>query len=275
MINYNFPITRKIVQVDGEKHSLLQIPGGDLLWSLALSSPQDTIEAHAARELAARYIQIAQSREVTLSEVEVAHVELVERCMKELRSAFTTIQEWSSERKDDSRVRFGRVLMFQKQMLELVRQKPEFNRARRADSKVESMDINLPATNAITIRYQFGNDRQSISIAPDRTIADLDRSLCHATGCSKINLFAGGRKLDIAQQANVKVADANLGGQLLIQPIQRSETTQAMHTPVAGYSEFETNLVKHFDEMFGWMDTDVATSHLVSIVKALCSRDLR
>jgi ubiquitin carboxyl-terminal hydrolase 34 len=274
VVNYNFPITRKMLQIDGEMHSLLQIPGGDLLWSLALSSPQDTIEAHAARELAARYIQIAQSREVTLPEVEVAHVELIERCMRELRSAFETIQKGSSERKDDSRVRFGRILMFQKQMLELVRQKPEFNRARRADSKVGPMDINLPATNAITIRYQFGNDRQSISITPNRTIADLHRSLCQATGCSKINLFAGGRKLDIAQQADVKVIDANLGGQLLVQPIQRSETTQVLHAPVAGHSEFETNLVKHFDEMFNWMDIDVVTSHLVSIVKIPCSRNL-
>ena len=35
--------------------------------------------------------------------------------------------------------------------------------------------------------------------------------------------------------------------------------------PVAGCSEFETNLVKHFDEMFAWLDVDHAPNQLVSI----------
>ncbi|XPS80524.1 Ubiquitinyl hydrolase 1 [Ascochyta lentis] len=261
--SYKFPITRKAIQVNGVDRLLLQIPGGDLLWSLALSSPQGTIEEAASRELAARYTQIAQSRDVTLPEVEVAHVELVEQCMTELRSAFTTLCDGADQNKPDGRVRFGRVLMFQKQMLELVRQKPEFNRARRADSKVESMDTDIPAANAIILRYQFESDRKSIAIALDQTIDDLYRKLCRATGCTRINLFAGGQKLSTAQRAGQKIADANIGGQLLVQPIERGEKTQAVSAPVAGSSEFETNLVKHFDEMFGWMDADDAISPLL------------
>ena len=264
VINYNFPITRKTIQVDGEDHSLLQIPGGDLLWSLALSSPKDTIETHAARELASRYIQIAQARDITIPDVEITHVRLVDQCMNELRSVFANLIGEPNERNYSNRDRFGRVLMFKKQMLELVRQKPEFNRVRRADSKVESMDNGLPAANAITIKYQFGNERQSLSIAPDCTVADLHRSLCYATGCSKINVFAGGQRLDLSKQAEQKIADTKLGGQLLVQAVQRDDTTQAMRTPVAGYSEFETNVVKHFDEMFGWLDADAPTSQLVS-----------
>jgi hypothetical protein len=34
--------------------------------------------------------------------------------------------------------------------------------------------------------------------------------------------------------------------------------------PVAGCSEFEMNLVKHFDEMFAWLDVDHAPNQLVS-----------
>ncbi|KAH6625648.1 hypothetical protein C7974DRAFT_396461 [Boeremia exigua] len=263
--SYNFPPTRKSVQIDGVEHSLLQIPGSDLLWSLALSSPPGTIEELAARDLAVRYTQISQSRDVVLSEVEIAHVELVERCMKELRSASVALREGPGEGGRDSQLRFSRVLMFLKLMLELVRQKPEFNRGRRADSKVESMDTDtdLPTADAITIRYQFTNDRQSITIAPDRTVADLYRILCRATECTKINLFAGGRKLDVVERADEKVSDVNIDGHLLVQPVQRDETAHAVSAPVAGFSEFETKLVKHFDEMFGWMDADDATSQLL------------
>lgn len=260
---YSFELAHKTVQIDGVDHSLLQIPGGDLLWSLALSSPPGTIEELAARELAVRYTQIACSRDIALPDVEAAHVELVERCMKELRSCFTALREGTSEGGRDDQLRFSRVLMFLKQMLELVRQKPEFNRGRRADSKVECMDSSIPPADAVTIRYQFGNDRQSVIIAPDRTVADLYRMLCRATECSKINLFAGGQRVDVTQRADQKVSDANIGGQLLIQPVQRDETTQAVSAPVAGSSEFETKLVKNFDEMFGWMDTNDVTSQLV------------
>lgn len=261
---YKFPVARKTVHIDGIDHSVLQIPGGDLLWSLALSSPQGTIEEAAARELANRYTSIAQSHEVTLSEVEVAHVELVEQCMKELRSAYRTLRGGTDEDDLKSRIRFGRVLMFQKQMLELVRQKPEFNRARRADSKVESMDSDNLVGNAIAIRYQIDGKKQSILIAPDNTIDDLYHRLCRATGCTRISLFAGGQKLDTAQRAHITMADANLDGELLVHPVQRDEKARAVSTPVAGSSEFETNLVKHFDEMFAWMDADDDTSQLVS-----------
>lgn len=258
---YKFPLVRKTIQLDDKAYSLLQIPGGDLLWSLALYSPEGTIEKMAACELAKRYTQITQSRNITLPEVEVAHIELVEQCMRELRSAYTTLHHDDSLDQQDSRLRFGRVLMFQKQMLELVRQKPEFNRARRADSKVESMEVDIP--NAVTIRYHFDGHRQSMAIAPDDTIDDLHRRLCRATGCLKINLYAGGQRLDTAQRAHVSIADAKIDGQLLVQAIQRGDRTHAVATPTAGYSEFETNLVKHFDEMFGWMEANDATSQLL------------
>lgn len=263
--NYNFPLTRRTIQIDDVEHSLLQIPGGDLLWSLALSSPPGTIEELAARDLAVRYTQAScNQQEVAIPEIEIAHIELVERCMKELRSAFAALRNSLSENGQDSQMRFSRVLMFLKLMLEMVRQKPELNRGRRADSKAEPMDAGILAANAITIRYQIANDRQSITIAPDRTITDLYLTLCRATQCSKVNLFAAGQKLDITLRANQTIADAKIDGQLLVQPVQRDETAQVVNAPSAGFSEFETKLVQHFDEMFRWMDTDDAKSQLVS-----------
>ncbi|KAJ4369492.1 hypothetical protein N0V86_009327 [Didymella sp. IMI 355093] len=261
--NYNFPLTRKIFQIEDAEQVLLQIPGGDLLWSLALSSPPGTIEEYAARELAARYVQVAQHRNVTMPEVEFAHCELVERCMKELRSSLSTMRERPEENEQNGELRFCRVLLFQKQLLELVRQRPEFNRGRRADSKVESMDVETPSANATIIRYQFGNDRKTVAILPDRTIADLHRLLCRATECVKINIFTGGRRLDVTEHPDQTVAEANITGHLLVQSVQRDETAQAVSTPVAGFSEFETSLVKHFDEMYGWMAADDATSQLL------------
>jgi ubiquitin carboxyl-terminal hydrolase 34 len=263
--SYKFPLSRKTVQIDGMEHLLLQIPGSDLLWSLALSSPPGTIEEKAAHDLAVRYTQIPQSTEILLSDVETAHVELVERCMTELRSAFEALHKTPSPDRQVSELRFSRVLMFLIKMLGLVRQKAEFNRGRRADSKVDSIDMSSPPDNAITIRYQVGNDRRSLQIPSDRTIADLHHTICQATKTSKINLFAGGQKLDVTGRADQKLADAHIGGQLLVQILQWDETARKISAPVAGCSEFEMNLVKHFDEMFAWLDVDDAPNQLVSI----------
>ena len=263
--NYKFPLSRKTVQIDGVDQSLLQIPGSDLLWSLALSSPPGTIEEKAAHDLAVRYTQIPQSPEIYLSDVETAHIELVERCMNELRSAFGALHETPSQDGQESELRFSRVLMFLIKMLGLVRQKAEFNRGRRADSKVDSIDMSSPPDNAITIRYQVGNDRQSLQIPSDRTIADLHHTLCQATKCSKIKVYAGGQLLDVAGRADQTLADAHITGQLLVQIIQKDKTARMISAPVAGCSEFETNLVKHFDEMFAWLDVDHAPNQLVSI----------
>jgi ubiquitin carboxyl-terminal hydrolase 34 len=95
----------------------------------------------------------------------------------------------------DNESRCRRIILFQKLLLEKIRQKPEFNRSRRADSKVEDMDI--PCGDAITVRYQCGNDRQVVMMAADHTVDDLYRRLCHASGYTKINLFAKGRRFDV------------------------------------------------------------------------------
>lgn len=261
--NYNFPLTRKTFQLEDGEQELLQIPGGDILWSLALTSPPGTIEEYAARELAVRYVQVAQYEGVTVPEVEFAHWELVERCIKELRIALSAMREMPDDCEQSSKLRFCRILLFQKQLLQLVRQRPEFNRGRRADSKVEAMDIELASAHAVAIRYQFGDDRRTIAISPDRTWADLYRLLCRATDCVKVNIFTGGQRLDVAQHSNQSIADAKINDQLLVQAVQRDEKAHAVSAPAAGFSEFEISLVKHFDEMYGWMDANDASSQLL------------
>lgn len=274
--NYNFPTTRKLIATDDGEMSLLQIPGADILWSMVLSSPPGTTEDRAARLLAARYVQISEAEGVTLAEVETAHIALVDKCMLEIRSASTALRTRASdlaplatsmevalsdEAQHDNEVRFGRVLLFQKLLLEYIRQKPELNRTRRADSKVDETDI--PHGDAITIKYQCGNDRQTVLMASDQTVEDLYRRLCHATGFTKINLFAKGQRLNAVDKATQQLSDIDFGGQLLVQRAEGAEITRPSSGPIAGSSVFETTVVKYFDELFALMDSDDTISESV------------
>lgn len=260
--NYKVPPTCQLHAANSEGEAMaLETPKDDLIWLLMTeSSPESTIGDRAAQLLATRYAQLDQTGGVTLVEAEAAHVSLVEKCMKELRCASKTARS-SPNSAHGSESRCQRILVFQKLLLECIRQKPEFNRGRRADSKVDEGDV--PSEDAITIRYQYGNERQSVLMAPDHTLGDLYSRLCHATGLTKINLFAKGQRLDVATKTTQKISDVDFGGQLLIQRAEGAETTRPVLGTVAGTSAFETALLKHFDELFELMESDDPISQMM------------
>ncbi|KAG9189359.1 ubiquitin carboxyl-terminal hydrolase 34 [Alternaria panax] len=273
--NYNFPMTRQLVVTDQGEKSVLQIPGADVLWSMVLSSPEGTIEDLAARLLASRYVQINEAEGVMLVDVEAAHIVLVEKCMQEMRSACQAIRIRSSDGEDPTNMditisdataheyegRCRRIILFQKLLLEKIRQKPEFNRNRRADSKVDETDI--PYGDSITIRFQCGNDRQVVTMGADHTVEDLYRRLCHASKYTKVNLFAKGKRLNVADRSNEKLSNIDFGGQLLVQRAPDAEVTQPLSGPSTGSSVFESTVGKYFDELFSLMDSDDNLSQMI------------
>jgi ubiquitin carboxyl-terminal hydrolase 34 len=277
--NFNFPTTRRTVQTATGDEMLLQIPGAHLLWPMVLSSPAGTIEDRAAKLLATRYVHAVDTDGVTLVEVERAHTALVEQCMEELRIAIEALPSRSSETsnvgtnlpgqesgaQEMSETRIRRILLFQKLFLEHVRQKPEFNRGQRLDSKVDTLESNVPIADATTIRYQIGNSRQDVTMASHHTLDDLYRRLCHATGLTKINLFARGQKLNIATKGTAKLSEVDFGGQVIVQRADGADLSRPLPEPAAGSSVFETAIVKRFDELFAWMSSADTTSFLVRV----------
>jgi ubiquitin carboxyl-terminal hydrolase 34 len=272
---YSFPVTRQLVATDQGHKSVLQIPGADVLWSMILSSPEGTIEDRAARLLATRYVQVNETEGVLLADVEAAHVALVEKCMDEIRSACMIVRRHlligSGSATADTAVseillqenesRCRRILLFQKLLLEKIRQKPEFNRGRRADSKVDDTDV--PRGDDIAVRYQCGDDRKVVMMAADHTVDDLYRRLCHATGYTKIQLFAKGQRFNATDQASRKISDIDFGGQLLVLKTLDAEVTRPLSGLVAYSSVFESTVVNHFNELFLLMDSDDTISQLV------------
>jgi ubiquitin carboxyl-terminal hydrolase 34 len=277
--NFNFPTTRQTVNTDTGDEKLLQIPGADLLWPMVLSSPTGTIEDRAASLLATRYVHAVDTDGVTLAEVEKAHIALVEQCMQELRTAIESLPSRSpaitnveiaepgreAKARETFEVRVRRILLFQKLFLEHVRRKPEFNRGQRLDSKVDALQPDVPTGDSITVRYQAGNSRDSVTMALDHTLDDLYRRLCHATGLTKINLFARGQKLDIADKGTVKISEVDFGGQVIVQRADGAELSRPLPEPAAGSSVFETAVVKRFDKLFTWMSSADTTSYLVRV----------
>ncbi|USP77841.1 uncharacterized protein yc1106_05115 [Curvularia clavata] len=269
--NYNFPTIRELVKTEQGEKTVLQIPGAGLLWSMILFSPEPTVEDRAARLLANRYVQINEAEGITLGDMEAAHIALVEKCMQEIRDACKAVRESCSDDaastisdviREEKEGRCRRIVLFQKLLIERLRQKPEFNRSKRADSKIDEMDI--PYGDAITIRFQCANgDRQAVSMGPDHTLDDLYRRLCYVSGYSKLNLFAKGHRVDVAAQSNEKLSDIDFGGQVLVQRAPDAKVTRPFSGPASGSSVFEAAVAKYFDELFSLMDSNDTISHLL------------
>ncbi|RMZ67789.1 DFFRY protein [Pyrenophora seminiperda CCB06] len=273
--NYSFPTTRQRVRTEHGEKTVLQIPGADLLWPMIISSPEGTIEDLAAGLLADRYVHINEAEGITLGDVEAAHIVLVEKCMQEIQSACKIVRAHVSSRANaaisaavsdrmvhDKEGHCRRIILFVKLLLEKIRQRPEFNRGRRADSKVDEMDV--PYGDAIAVRFQSGNnERQTVMMGADHTLDDLYRKLCYVVGYTKLNLFARGQRLNVAERSNEKISEIDFGGQLLVQRAPEAEVTHPFSGTVTGSSVFESTVVKYFDELFSLMDSDDTISQML------------
>lgn len=281
--SYRFPTTRRVVITEAGEKELLQIRGADLLWSMIISAPPQTIEDRAARLLAARYLELNTDPSVTLEEVESAHIALVDQCAQDLLSVYKILRNKntpepgntdqmdvvpSAEAKQQNERKFTRTILFLKLLLMSIRTKPEFNRTRRSDSKVEPLDMELPYGDALEIKYQspVTNEKQSVLIGSENTVQDLYTRICHATGFSKVNLFAKGQRLNVNEKANLKMADLDLAGHLLlVQKAPGSEVNQPIAEAHGSCSVFEAAVLNHFEELFACMDKEDPISAVVSI----------
>jgi ubiquitin carboxyl-terminal hydrolase 34 len=274
---FDFPMTRQKFVTEQGHSTILQIPGAELLWRFILFSPPGTIEDRAAHLLASRYVQVADRKDILPSEFENAQVALADQCMQELRNAIASLSrlsqgsaqskstvdtETTARRLTESRI--SRILLFQKLLLELVRQRPEFNRGRRVDSKVDEMESDVPFGDGILVKYQFGNERQSVTMGSDHTMDDLYRRLCHTTGYTKLNLFARGQRLKMFEGPPIRLSEFDFGGQVIVQKADGAELTRPLPGLAAGSSRFENAIVRHFEQLFAWMDHDDAISYHVS-----------
>lgn len=254
----------------------------DLLWRMVLLSPPHSIEDRAAKFLATRYLEINTEKGVTLEEVEETHVALVEKCIKELLLAFQTLRNkqrapagmddamdvvLSSLTRQETELRFSRMVLFVKLLLSEIRSKPQFYHSGRSDSKVEMLEADLPAGDPIEISYQVSatNERRAMMMGSENTFHDLYMRLCHSTGLTRLNIFHSGQRLVYDEKKASTLAEIGLQfhAHLLVQKAAGSETRQPGFDSKAPQSAFEIAFTEHLDELFVCMDSDDRTSSAI------------
>jgi ubiquitin carboxyl-terminal hydrolase 34 len=278
--HYRFPTTRQLTTTEDGEKTLLQIRGGDLLWRMVQTAPQGTIEDRAAKQLAARYVEIDTTQDVSLEELEDAHVALVEKCMVELLSDYKALRNGAQQgvsvgmdvivsdtTRTQMELRFARTLNFVKLLLVIIRTKSEFSRTPRSDSKVEIFepDITFGDTTEITYNIPSTSEKQTAILGTGNTLRDLETRICQATGFTKVNMFFAGQRLDLSQKAHETLADLGLApkAHVLVQKAAGSEARQPIPDSKASCSIYEMTILNHFEELFEYMDSDDCISQVL------------
>lgn len=242
-----------------------------LLWQLSLTAPPNTIENKAIRTLVAFYLDSPdvprRSRVVT----EAIHIEVVERCIRQLTSAASKLKAFSdgtSSGEDEpmvivaseeevqlQRLSFSRSLMILHEFVQGVRSRPNY-------SPQPQSQRQLPHETAenkgcpIQIRYQaFGgianSDIRTVEVGDLETIQEFSCRLTSLTGFAKLNLIVGGMRLDLAKTAEQTLQELKIDqkGLLLVKRVAEADAVPDL-APALALRPVEKEILNHFSELY-------------------------
>ncbi|KAF2277934.1 uncharacterized protein EI97DRAFT_441220 [Westerdykella ornata] len=259
----------------------LQIPGADLLWQLMMKAPPGTIEDKVADLLAARYVKVSIYENLTVDNLEAAHVALAGKCANELLKAHRILRSGGLERPTDAmdvglsedarkqtELRLSRTVLLQKILLKNIRERSAFRHSQALESDDEPMETEDVVGEPIEITYNATNStsrREKLLMGIANTVQELEHRLCRATGFTKVNIFSSGRKINSLEQLQAKLAETTLtsNAHILVQKAAGSASLKPHAYERSGTSAFEAAVLAHFEELFACMDSDDHVSQAI------------
>ena len=280
------PMTKRLVGHDGESGRLLDVPGSDYLWPLVLKAPDGTIEELAAKQLANRYLDILYVRDVTIDEVEEAHVALVEQCTQTLLASYSALRSEAPEQADASAqaLRFTRTLLFEKLLLQDIRTRPEFVRPRTETAR-KPLEPPVVEGDPMEIRFQAftGNPRpprQTLPMGSENTFQQLYDQICGRVGLSKLVFIIGGARRYLSDHSSKTLAEfGDAITWILVSKDPSATTMESANDGDRDCSVFEKQVLGHFEGLYACMDSEdhisEAVRHFQSSRQQLTHADVR
>ena len=251
--------------------------GADLLWHLSLVAPPGTIERKTIHMLVSLYLDSPGIQYASQSVIEAMHIEVVERCIRQLTVAASKLKAFSdgtSSGEDEpmvivasegevhsQRLDFTRSLLILREFVQGVRSRPVHSPSAPARMQVlrDSQDAK---GDIIRIRYQSfsggtNTGIHSIDVGELETIDDLSHRLIKLTGFSKFIAIAGGQKLDLSGNSQLTLRDMKFDqmGLLIIKKAQDADPLPESGS-APGLRPLEVEVMEHFSELYELLDME-------------------
>ena len=241
----------------------------DLLWQLSLTAPPGSIEHKSIALLAALCLDSPDVQRRTQAATEAIHIEIVERCIRQLSSAASKLRSYSdgtSSGEDEpmvivasedevqaQKLCFSRSLMILKEFVHGVRSRPQYSPQPQSQPQPPQGTREIKG-DPISIRYQSfsggaGTDIRTLEVGDLETIQDLSGRLISLTGFPSFSAIAGGQVLNLKSIANQTLRSLKFDQKGLF-IIRRAADAESLPTHSSGLRPVELEILAHFSELY-------------------------
>lgn len=259
--------------------------GVDMLWRIALVAPSNTVERKAIETLVAAYLDSPKARGAPKAAIERMHVEVVERCVRQLTTAASQLKAFtdgtssgedepmvvvaSDEQIHVERLSFSRSLLILRELFHRIRSHPSYSPIPPAYSQSHN-DVEVINGIPVTIRYQpfsGGSNRpiKSLQIGDLEKVRDLTQRFATNTGFARFTVIVGGQKVNLEEcnDATLRATGLHEKGLFLIKNIHGNDTVRDM-TSARVLKPLELEVMSHFSEFYRFLSLDEGISKDVS-----------
>lgn len=252
------------------ENEVISIPGMDRVWNLILTAPPCSIEAEATSFAIDVYLDHGLINRSPRSAVEATHIALVDRCVEQLQSAAAKLKTVNGNAAPapgqddpmvlatsdggtrDEELRFGRSLLFLRQLLHGLRTRPQY-------SPPQGPPPDLPERpvkgELVSIHYQafHGGTSSQVRSLPTgdlSTASELVDRLAHLTGFTKFNTIHGGQKVGLFENPDVTIRDLKIHSGLLIVRRDADSREASLTGRRQSLTLVDSEVLKHFDNLY-------------------------
>ena len=266
----------------------VHVPLGDQLWNCILTVSQNSIEDETINLFVSLHLEPEQSQDAIRPILESTHVALVRKCIKELTHDFTRLKssdgveenegpEMSVDMGDGevqtTRLRFLRIMRLLTFMLQRIRANKDLSPTpTRSSPKLKKRNPAETNSERIIIKYQTfdGNCQSMIKsfvVCGQDNLAELRRNLSDLSGFPYYKLICGGQHIDLEKDRDMTIGESGIASRGLLMIIKKanSQISQSSSVATVGGSAFERELLKHFNDLYDFMDSDDDLSYAVSL----------
>ena len=243
----------------------------DLIWQLSLTAPPGSIEHKSISLLVALCLDSPDVQRRTQAVTDAIHIEIVERCIRQLSSAASKLRSYSdgtSSGEDEpmvvvasedevqaQKLSFSRSLMILKEFIHGVRSRPQYSPQAQIQSQLPQGPREMKG-DPISIRYQSfsggaGTDIRTLEVGDLETIQDLSSRLISLTGFLNFSAIAGGQVLNLKSMLNQTLRSLKFDqkGLLIIRRAPDAESMPAL-SHGSGLRPVELEILAHFSELY-------------------------
>ena len=266
--------------------------GVDMLWRIALMAPSPTVGRKAIETLVATFVDSPKSRGVSKAAIERMHVEVVERCVRQLVMAASRLKAFndgtssgedepmviiaSDEEIHSQQLTFSRSLLILKELFHRIRSHPAYSPVPSTHSQ-QNDDIEEINGTPIKISYQpfSGASNRSIKtlqIGDLEKVRDLMQRFTTLTGFPQFTVIVGGQKVNLEEcgDLTLRITRLHEKGLFLVKNIHNSEAAFNT-TSIRGLKPLDLEIMGHFSDFYDFLSLDETLSKDVNCRKFLCT----